>query len=453
MMNRHILILITIVIIASLYGQESVSINGYLQTENRLRIENKTFTWNENRLNLQLEGAPSDQYHYFSEIRLRGFGFPDVNQASDLQRQEKNKVYTWGLEFREAYIDLYGFGSENLDLRIGRQIVSWGTADAFNPTSRMSPDDLEDIYNFGEKLGTNAISANYYWGDNLTISGVFVPIFTPATFPTGDFSDAFAPPMDLPPGLTLGSISDQIILPDRTVSNSSQYAFKFASNLFNYDVSLSYFKGRDYFPLVSEVTLTPVDTIGTIDISTVMVYPELEMLGGDFAGSIGSVGVWGEGALTYPKKVNMVTISPSFIAPGQMDTIQTTALDDKPYFKFVLGSDYTFKNGLYFNMQYIRGFIHERGKDNLNDYFAFRLEKKFFNDVLKVTPIGGALAINDWNDAKNNYGLAYAPTVGYQFSDNVELSLGAFILDGKGTNLFGSIKDKDEVFFKVKMSF
>ncbi|NOZ03835.1 MAG: hypothetical protein GXO92_04395 [FCB group bacterium] len=61
--------------------------------------------------------------------------------------------------------------------------------------------------------------------------------------------------------------------------------------------------------------------------------------------------------------------------------------------------------------------------------------------------------MNDWNDARNNYGLVFTPEVTYYFSDNVELTWGAFILDGKGDNLFGLIKDKDEVYFKVRVSF
>ncbi len=453
MKRRTLLATATILLIGTTYGQDAFSISGYLQTDNRLRTLNNAFSWNENRLNLQLEGAPSERYHYFSEIRLRGFGFPDVNYARDLQLPEKNKVYRWGLEFREAYVDLYGFGSENLDLRIGRQIVSWGTADAFNPTSNTSPDDLEDIYNFGQRLGTNAVNANYYWSGNFTLTAIFVPIFTPATLPSGDFSEAFAPPMELPAGLTVGAVSDTVILPDRTISESSQYALKLTTNLFTYDVSLSYFKGRDDFPLISGVVLTPGEIMGTLDISTDLTYPEVEVYGGDFAGSIGSVGVWGEGALIYPKKVSMITVSPSFTAPGQLDTTQTTALDDEPYLKYILGGDYTFKNGIYLNTQYIRGFIHEQGRDALNDYFSFRLEKTFLNNELKVVPIGGAVAINDWNDAGNNYGLVYTPEVTYYFTDNVELTWGAFILDGKGDNLFGLIKDKDEVYFKVKVSF
>ena len=452
-MKKLSLIIIGIFIVSeSLFADDGVNINGYIQTDNRIQTKSNKFTWNENRLNLRLEGTPSDKYHYFSEIRLRGFGFPATSRFLDLQMQEKNKVYPWGLEFREAYVDLYGFGLKDLDVRIGRQVIAWGTADALNPTSNISPDDLEDIFNFGEKLGTNAVNASYYIGDNLTINGVYVPVFTPATLPFGDFADAFSAPMDLPLGMTVRTLSDTVILPERKASESSQIGLKASTNLFGYDLSLSYFKGRDDLPILSKATITPVDMIGTVDIATELVYPEIQVIGADFAGSIGSVGIWGEGAVYMPEELAMTTIAPS-PTTGQMETTQTIVLDDKPYFKFVLGGDYTFKNGLYFNGQYLHGFLHERGKNELNDYFTFRLEKTFLNDKFKLVPIGGAVAINDWDDMKNNYGLVYAPELSYYPSDNVELSVVPFIIDGKGANMFGSIKDLDEILFRLKVSF
>jgi len=452
-MKKLSLIIIGIFIVSEfLFADNGVNINGYIQTDNRIQTKSNKFTWNENRLNLRLEGTPSDKYHYFSEIRLRGFGFPAISRFLDLQMQEKNKVYPWGLEFREAYVDLYGFGLKDLDVRIGRQVIAWGTADALNPTSNISPDDLEDIFNFGEKLGTNAVNASYYIGDNLTINGVYVPVFTPATLPFGDFADAFSAPMDLPLGMTVRTLSDTVILPERKASESSQIGLKASTNLFGYDLSLSYFKGRDDLPILSKATITPVDMIGTVDIATELVYPEIQVIGADFAGSIGSVGIWGEGAVYMPEELEMATLAPS-PTTGQMETTQTIVLDDKPYFKFVLGGDYTFKNGLYFNGQYLHGFLHERGKNELNDYFTFRLEKTFLNDKFKLVPIGGAVAINDWDDMKNNYGLVYAPELSYYPSDNVELSVVPFIIDGKGANMFGSIKDLDEILFRLKVSF
>ena len=449
-------ILLLVIIISSLFmtknllAQSDLSINGYIKTDNRLRIDNNKFTWNENRLNLKFEGAPSDKYHFFSEVRLRGFGFPDVTQSSDLQRQEKDKVYRWGLEFREAYLDLYQFGLENLDLRIGRQIVSWGTADKLNPTSNISPDDLEDMFNFGEQLGTNALKASYYLGE-VTLTGVFVPVFTPATLPYGDFASAFSPAMDLPPGMVPRSFSDNVILPENKLTESSQYAFKAATNLFDYDVSVSYFNGRDDLPLADKVTITPVDTLGTIDIETELIYPKMQVIGADFAGSIGTVGFWGEGALFIPDKVEMHSFMQTQM--GLLPQGTSIALNDKPYFKYVIGGDYTFKNGLYLNAQFIHGFFHERGENNLNDYIAFRFEKKFFNDELKIVPFGGAIAINDWDNIKNDYGFVGNPEITYYPSDNVELILGAYWLEGKGVNMFSQIKKNDEVYVKVKVSF
>jgi len=454
MKNIALFLLTTIILLNitpyNLFAQSDLSINGYIKTDNRLRYDTKKFTWNENRLNLKFEDAPSDKYHFFSEVRLRGFGFPNVAQSSDLQRREKDKVYRWGLEFREAYLDLYQFGLENLDLRIGRQIISWGTADKLNPTSNISPDDLEDIFNFGEQLGTNALKANYYLTDNVTLTGIFVPIFTPATLPFGDFASAFAAGMDLPPGIIPRNFSDHVILPENKLTESSQYAFKIASNLFDYDMSLSYFKGRDDLPLMNEITVNPIDTMGTVDIAAEMIYPEMQVIGADFAGSIGSVGVWGEGALFIPDRVMMETLMPT---PYGMQTKQSIALDDDPYFRYVIGGDYTFKNGLYLNAQFLHGFIHERGADNLNDYIAFRFEKKFFNDKLKIVPFGGAIGINDWDDIKNNYGYVGNPEITYYPEDNIEMILGAFWLDGKGANMFSQIKNYDEIYAKIKVSF
>ena len=82
-----------------------------------------------------------------------------------------------------------------------------------------------------------------------------------------------------------------------------------------------------------------------------------------------------------------------------------------------------------------------------------RVEKDFLNDELTIVPFGIALAINDWDDIGNNYGLAGMPEISYCPADNVELTLGVVILEGKGDNMFSGIKDNDEVYFKAEVSF
>lgn len=74
-------------------------------------------------------------------------------------------------------------------------------------------------------------------------------------------------------------------------------------------------------------------------------------------------------------------------------------------------------------------------------------------DELKVVPIDGAISITDWDDWQNNYGFVANPEIIYYPSDNVEIITGAYFLDGKGNNMFNNVKDNDEIYFKVKVSF
>lgn len=443
------ILVITILFSFQLYAQ--VSINGYLKTDNRFRMEQDgKLSWNVNTLGLKFDGSPSDNIHFYSEVRLRGFGFPDIQQSADLQRREKDLVQPWGLEFREAYIDIYGFISEDLDLRIGRQRIQWGTADALNPTDNLNPDDLEDIFDFGRHLGTNALMATYYW-DDFTFYGVYIPVFTPAVAPFGDWSLAFLPYINLPPGMQIGAFEDNIILPENKISETSSFAFKTSTNVLYYDVSLSYYYGRDDLPLMTAVNLTPVDSFGTFHAKADMIFPRMQVIGADLAGSIGDVGIWAEGALFLPEKQYLDVTFPHPVY-GQVTQREIT-LDDKPYFKYVVGGDYTFKNSWYINAQYMHGFIHERGSEELNDYILLQIEKKFMNDALKIVPLGIALSVPDWSNIENNYGIAGGPEIAYYPADALEISVGAYLIEGKGHNLFSNVKDLDEIFIKVNYAF
>ncbi|MBW2332180.1 MAG: hypothetical protein JRF08_01610 [Deltaproteobacteria bacterium] len=434
-----------------LLAQEStgyaVKWNGYLQTDNRLQLKgDNDFSWQEYRLDLKTEVKPIEKAHFYSEVWLRSLSFPTVQNSADLV--DKNKISPLNLDFREAYVDLYGFLFDNLDIRIGRQRIAWGTADKLNPTDNLNPDDIEDIWDFGRHLGSDALKASYYLRD-WTFEAVYIPIFTPAVLPRGDLASALSPSMELPTGLTLRDLTDTIIMPTNNFKESSITGVKILNNFFGYDFSLSYVYGRDDLPLTRKVTFTPTDKSGEIDIASELIYPRMHIAGIDMAGAIANIGVWAEVAVFFPEEVKMTT-DLSALGMGIQEAI---ALDDKPYVKYILGADYTFKNGIYINGQYLHGFIHEKGNDNLEDYFMFGLEKKFFNDKLKIIPIGGGIEIKDFKDIENNYALILSPEIAYFPVDDAELTLGIRLIDGKGTTAFGRVKDKDELYFKVKYSF
>jgi hypothetical protein len=421
--------------------------NGYLQTDNRLCLKDDyKFSWQEYRLNLTAEVNPIGNTHFYSEIWLRSLGFPTVQSSADLG--SKDKVSPFNLDFREAYVDFYEFLSDNLDVRIGRQRIAWGTADRLNPTDNLNPDDLEDIWDFGRHLGSDGLKASYYLGD-YTFEAVYIPVFTPAVLPQGDWASALSPSMQLPAGLTLNSSTDTIIMPENNLEEGSITGGKISKDYFGYDFSLSYVYGRDDLPLVKKVTFTPAGISGEVDIASELIYPRMHVFGIDMAGAIGSVGVWAEAAAFFPEEVRMTT-DLSALGMGIQESI---VLEDKPYIKYVLGIDYTFKNGIYVNAQYLHGFMFERGEDNLEDYFMFGLEWKFLDDKLKIIPIGGGVEIKDFKDIENNYALILTPEITYYPVDNAEITLGVRWIDGKNSTTFGRVKDNDELAFRVKYYF
>jgi len=421
--------------------------NGYLLADDRLYVkDDMDFSWQEYRLDLKTEGNPAQNTHFYSELWLRSIGFPAVQESSDLI--DEDIVSPLNVDMREAYVDLYGFLFNDLDIRIGRQRIAWGTADKLNPTDNLNPDDLEDIWDFGRHLGSDGLQATYYLGD-FTFTGVYIPIFTPAVLPGGDWASALSPSLELPPGLTLGETSDTIILPENNLKDSSTIAVKIATYLFGYDFSLSYVYGRDDLPLATKVILTPASVPGEADVASELMYTRMHIVGMDCAGAIAVVGIWAEAGIFFPEKVTITTDLSGF----GMGIQETTALDNNPYIKYVVGADYTFKNGVYINGQFLHGFIHERGKDNLEDYFMFGMEKKLFSEKLKISPISGGVEIKDLNNIKNNYALIFSPEITYYPFDSTELVTGLRIIEGTSTTTFGKVKDNDELYFKAKYSF
>jgi hypothetical protein len=146
-------------------------------------------------------------------------------------------------------------------------------------------------------------------------------------------------------------------------------------------------------------------------------------------------------------------ISAFFPASPVPVVLDSTLLEAKPYLKFVVGGDYYFSDGSYFNLQYIHGFIHERGNEALNDYFFLRYDKGFFNEKLKIAPLSGAFIVTDRNNIKENYAFAYIPEITYQATANAQISLSVALFDGKGNNLFANMKDYDMFMFKLNYSF
>jgi hypothetical protein len=454
---------------------------GYVMTDDRMRIDGYKLNWQEYRLDFNAQYHFGERARFYGDIWIRGIKFPDIEGSSDLSFT--NKVIPIDIDIREAYFDIYGLFTKNLDVRIGRQRIAWGTGDRLNPTDNLNSYDLEDIWDFGRHTASNAIQLNYYAG-NWTFTGVGILQFTPSILPNSDWTPAFMPDFTVPeviydstsaPGLTIpvflqtGIISDSISLPQRDFKHSPSFGFKVKRSIGAWDLSLSYVYTHDALPLIEHIhTNLTVDTLiidfpttiyanATMDVKAYLKYPVQKIIGFDFAGSLWGIGLRGEAACFIPEKVHLLQTM-HYEAPMMSlvrDSIlpDSVILDGKPYVKYLIGIDYTFKHNVYLNFQYLHGFLHERGNSELNDYFMLAVEYTLCNNKLKLSLLNSALQVGDWKNFGENYAVMYMPELSYRPVDNAEITLGAHIIDGSGSYGFGKVNKNDDVFVRFKYSF
>jgi len=279
---------------------DKLKISGELLTDQRFLLEAPhDWAWNENRLTLKFNKKITGNTKFYSEVWLRNIGLPQINSSADLYN--KGIIDPYNLEIREAYVQLFSFLSKNLDVKIGRQRITWGTADKLNPTDNLNPYDFEDVLDFGRHRGSDAISFDYYFNSEYSLQGVYIPFFQPANLPVGIFADALNSGMESPPGITIENMSDSIITPQYNLGQSSTIGLKVKGFLASFDFSLSYVWGRDGLPVPTYNTFTPVDTIGGTSIHSDLSFYRTHIFGAALAGSIGGIGVWAEAGAFLPE--------------------------------------------------------------------------------------------------------------------------------------------------------
>lgn len=112
----------------------------------------------------------------------KSFSQGEIFISNDIEQLYSASADSLTYDLREAYVELF---FTNSDLRIGKQIISWGRSDGTSILDILSPIDLSEFLtqDFADlRSGVTAISYNRYFGSNyvqLVVNPVFEPNSTP----------------------------------------------------------------------------------------------------------------------------------------------------------------------------------------------------------------------------------------------------------------------------------
>jgi len=458
------------------------------------------FSRNENLIKAQLSLTIGERVKAVADVDFVWYGYSDVNELQAETLHERVDPYR--LEAHAAYIDVYKI-LPHVDLRIGRQVVAWGTADRFNPTSNLNSLDLSDPVLFGKPLANDMIRLDWNPWRDLIVTAVWVPIFRPAQLPRTAplaLTDPARPAPVQEDGIRLRlgqlalanpptAVNAYTMLPEPSIENT-QVGVRIAGRLLKQDVSLSYYHGRFGIPSPSFTVNGPKGVV-----SALVMWPRMDVLGADIAGSIdklGGLGYFAEVGVFFPQEITYgiyndgtgtITGHDPVTFVKQMDGSYTTKQDypeaqrgtvipSTPFAKYTIGVDYTFKNGFYLNFQYVHGFIDEFGagrqgyakagaavgdaprlEERIGEYLVPTLQMKFFSDQVLVQ-LAGAIKIPSILDVEKKSCAVVNPLVEWAVWDATSLALGAFIFIGDHDTKFGDpAAGASEIYAKAKFTY
>lgn len=479
-------------------GEEVPPGNAVVPFPSQERLLKYGFSRNENLIKAQLTLAIASKVKAVADVDFYWYGYSDVNDIDAETLHERVDPYR--LEANAAYVDVYHI-VPHVDLRIGRQVVVWGTADKFNPTNNLNTLDLSDPLLFGKALANNMIRIDYNPWRDVILTAVWVPIFRPAQLPrTAPLAltqaNRPAPVQEDSIRETLGTFAAAMppsqvnvytMMPETSIQNS-QVGVRLAGRLLDQDVSVSYYHGRFGIPSPS-FTVNGKNGV----VSALVMWPREDVVGADIAGSIdklGGMGYWVEGAVYFPQKITYgiyndssgghdpVTFVKSMIDPSQYavklgypEGMRGTVIPSTPFVKLTAGVDYTFNKYLYGNFQYVHGFIDEFGagkqcyatsaqiggntrcEARIGEYLVVGSDLKLFHDQLLIR-LFGAFKVPRIDDQDPRFTAVLFPQIAWAVWDATELSIGAFVFLGDTATKFGDpAAGASEIFAKARFTY
>lgn len=240
----------------------------------------------------------------------------------------------------------------DVDLRLGRQLIVWGRADAINPTDSIGSRNFTylTVDDDDQREGSDAVAASYAMTSEYSLQAVWLPCFR------GDVIPFRPQPMQ----------AVTTVAPDRR----SQYAVKLDRSGGNVDWSLSYFDGYDRMPDLS------LSGVGARRVNTTLSNNAVRVLGADFSSTF--QGVVSRGEIAWSQRDRDVTVGGFFRKRSQLLA--------------VIGGDKTFDGSMNINLQLFGQWVPD-----------YRSPEQLVNPIEREVAIAQA-AINN-QSGKSQFGM------------------------------------------------
>ena len=437
-MRIRLILIGFIILIAGAVSVNAAELNGYFESTNRISFSSEPqYLRIEDLLGIKIKSSLYNNTSFFTNMNVRLLSLPDITGTIDLS--EYDRYFKYEFRVKEMYVNIMKFPFDFMDVRVGKQRITWGAGDEISPNDFINPYDFQDSWSFKKRLGVYSLKTDLYY-KGLTATGVFLPYFIPDLLPDSSNSAMFSQSLFLAPGITIGEMKDTIIMPESFKENLLGGG-KVSYSLFDFDFSLYYLYSRARLPWIKKITVTADTLPAVFNVNSTLFYPRIHMTGFSFYGVLGDVGVWGDITAFIPMEDSFV-IDLNAIGMGIMDS---TNISGNYYLKYLIGADYTFTNDFYVSVQYLRGFENEKGEDNLNNYLFLGSRFPFANGKIEIAPFDAGIEIGDFEDIKDNYGVIYLPSVTFKPYDNLNIKLSSLYAFGSDKTSFGKMKSQNGV--------
>ncbi len=338
-------------------------------------------------------------------------------------------------------------------LRAGRQTVRWGGGLFVNPTSVVSPPDLEDPLRFGSPTGNEMLRAEVDLG-SVRLDAIAVPRFRPALLPSLDARQL------LRAGLAGGGVDGDLAEAARAIADDPSYSIRLAANhdlpastpanaqaaarlstsvpALRVDLAAVAYHGRTPLPQLATADVTVDLAARALDAELTLVHPRISVFGGEAVGEIplgrsGAVGWWAEGVWVDPVPIRRRILVASLPDDG--------VAFERSYPRAAAGLERHGAAGSYVSLQAVHGLFDEFGADAQGNYAVAVVERPLFRERLRLR----LLAVHALDDGSR----LLAPEAGWS-NDHLSLRAGLLLPQGTDRTTFGTPATPSLAYVKVE---